>query len=403
MSITPQDDSKHAAAAPAPSGAGASPDGHGVRDENGSPGAAGASGGASGLATNAPANEAPTPAAATARHTGGSGGDRPVREVFAPDRIRVVLNTASQGVTRERADRVLDTLALAFPDATLDDFSDQPLTDALADAAQSCDLLVVAGGDGTIAAAAEQVAGTEVVLGIVPAGTMNVFANDLQIQEASALDTIRKGVPVRVDVGRINGRPFLNGVVFGVFSDLAVERERLRAEGLTQALRIFWRGLMKLLRSRSHRYDLRSPDVHVNVRSRVLAIINNRLKEAPGAPFAREVLNGGVLDVYVSRDPSVFALPATLLSMITGRVRKHRQIASWEADAVDVRIRRRRAKVSVDGEVLKLASPFRCVVQPRALRVLVPPTSAAAATHGDTPREHASAANAADSRRADRA
>ena len=69
--------------------------------------------------------------------------------------------------------------------------------------------------------------------------------------QARAVEAIANGRTVEVDAGRINDRLFLNGVVFGVFSDLASERERLRESGLGQFASIFWRGLIRLLRSRT--------------------------------------------------------------------------------------------------------------------------------------------------------
>lgn len=298
-----------------------------------------------------------------------------------PKRIRVVINLGAHGATAERADRVVQQLASTFPDAQVENLSGRSLPEALEGAADNCDLLVMGGGDGTIAAAAAALAGTDVALGILPHGTMNVFATDLGIpkHDAAALETIAAGFTRRVDVGRINGSVFLNNVVFGVFSDLAEERERLRDVQLRRVPGVLWRALVKLLRSRSHRYDLSSEDVHVNARSRVVAVINNRLREAPGGPFARERLDEGVLDIYVSRDPSVLALPTVLFGMMRGNVRRHRQIAAWQAETVKIRIRRSRARVSVDGEVCKMTAPFECEVLPGALRVLASPPLCASA------------------------
>ncbi|MDE8669848.1 lipid kinase [Pseudarthrobacter sp. H3Y2-7] len=74
------------------------------------------------------------------------------------------------------------------------------------------DLVVVGGGDGTVSYAAGRVAGTNVVLGVLPLGTANDFARTLEIPSnlAEACATIAEGKVVDIDLGRANGEPFLN-------------------------------------------------------------------------------------------------------------------------------------------------------------------------------------------------
>lgn len=68
------------------------------------------------------------------------------------------------------------------------------------------DAVVVAGGDGTVGLAIQEVAGTGIPLGIVPAGTGNDFAATLGLRELdaeTAADVIAAGVTRRVDLGRV--------------------------------------------------------------------------------------------------------------------------------------------------------------------------------------------------------
>jgi len=74
------------------------------------------------------------------------------------------------------------------------------------------DLVVVGGGDGTVSYAAGRVVGTNVVLGVLPLGTANDFARTLEIPNnlAEACATVADGKVVDIDLGRANGKPFLN-------------------------------------------------------------------------------------------------------------------------------------------------------------------------------------------------
>src|SRR5262249_11195177 len=68
----------------------------------------------------------------------------------------------------------------------------------------------VVGGDGTLAEAATGIAGTDVPLAIIPRGTANQVARNLQIPVSfeRAVDIAVNGVPTPIDMGRINGRSF---------------------------------------------------------------------------------------------------------------------------------------------------------------------------------------------------
>jgi diacylglycerol kinase (ATP) len=80
------------------------------------------------------------------------------------------------------------------------------------------DLVVVGGGDGTVSYAAGRVAGTNVVLGVLPLGTANDFARTLEIPNnlAEACAAVAEGKVVDIDLGRANAEPFLNVASVGL-------------------------------------------------------------------------------------------------------------------------------------------------------------------------------------------
>ena len=89
--------------------------------------------------------------------------------------------------------------------------------------------LTVAGGDGSVAAVAGVAVERRVPLVVVPLGTLNHFARDLGLDLASplrALDAFASDHHERrVDVGRINGRPFINNVSLGVYAEMLGDPE----------------------------------------------------------------------------------------------------------------------------------------------------------------------------------
>src|SRR4051795_3239261 len=88
--------------------------------------------------------------------------------------------------------------------------------------------LGVAGGDGSVAAAAAVALEHGLPLAVVPAGTLNHFARDVGIDTPEdAADAVRKGSAVCVDVAEVNGTPFLNTASIGVYPQVVERRDAL--------------------------------------------------------------------------------------------------------------------------------------------------------------------------------
>src|SRR5205085_3689399 len=83
------------------------------------------------------------------------------------------------------------------------------------------------GGDGTQSAIASRLAGTQLVHGVLPLGTLNHFAKDLGIplQLDEAVRTLAEGRVLEVDVGEVNGRVFINNSSLGLYPEIVRERE----------------------------------------------------------------------------------------------------------------------------------------------------------------------------------
>ncbi|MFF9060182.1 diacylglycerol kinase family protein [Streptomyces sp. NPDC101213] len=146
------------------------------------------------------------PAAAGPEPSPASAGKRPGTP--EPGRTVVVFNpTVTTEADREALRQVLEDHAHhapVFVETTADDPGTGQTAGALEDGAQ---LVVVCGGDGTLRAAADALAGSGVPLAVVPCGTGNLLARNLGLPLAptDALDAALRGTPHRLDLGRIEG------------------------------------------------------------------------------------------------------------------------------------------------------------------------------------------------------
>src|SRR5207248_5899756 len=97
--------------------------------------------------------------------------------------------------------------------------------------ASDADALGIAGGDGSLAIVATAAIERDMRFACVPFGTRNHFARDIGLDRddpVEALDALVAGEERAIDVGRANGRVFLNNVSLGVYAQLVERREHHR-------------------------------------------------------------------------------------------------------------------------------------------------------------------------------
>jgi diacylglycerol kinase family enzyme len=121
-------------------------------------------------------------------------------------------------------------------------------------------LIAVGGGDGTQSAAAGVLAGSGATLVPVPVGTFNHFARRLGIHTCEdAARAVAEGHTVRVPLGSVNGRQFINNVSLGIYPRFVRSRERLRPR-LGYAAASGLAGLHALWRHRKVRIEIEACD-----------------------------------------------------------------------------------------------------------------------------------------------
>ncbi|MFD6433450.1 diacylglycerol kinase family protein [Streptomyces venezuelae] len=232
-------------------------------------------------------------------------------------------------------------------------------------AAGGADLLGVAGGDGTQAQVAEIAAALDLPFLVIPAGTRNHFALDLGLDRddpSKALDALRDGVELQVDLGSANGLPFVNNVSFGAYAEV-VASPAYRDDKTRTALRL----LPDMLAGhQGPRLSARAGPVEF-AEPQALLVSNNPYGTGDIAGLGRRArLDGGELGCVGVRVTSA-AQAAGLL-----RGRRATGLVRTDAAHVIVDADQERIQAGVDGESVSLRVPVHCEVRPRALRVLVP-------------------------------
>ncbi|MFH9694241.1 diacylglycerol/lipid kinase family protein [Streptomyces globisporus] len=227
------------------------------------------------------------------------------------------------------------------------------------------DLLGVAGGDGTQALVAAVAAERDLPFMVVSAGTRNHFALDLGLDRddpSKCLDALTDGVELRIDLGVINDRVFVNNASFGAYASV-VQSPAYRDDKVRTTLRM----LPDLLAHRDGpRLSVRAEGVTVEQPQAVLVSNNPYRTDDPAGLGHREQLDSGVLGVLgVKVDSAAQAAGVLRGPRAPGLAQLTAQEVVIEADADAI-------PVGVDGEALSLPVPVRCRIRPGALRVRVP-------------------------------
>ncbi len=235
--------------------------------------------------------------------------------------------------------------------------------------------LVAAGGDGTVSAVASAVAGTGTALGVLPLGTFNHFARDMQIPLAldEAARTIAAGHRVNVDVAEVNGRVFINNSSIGLYPQIVRQREsQQRRLGRSKRHAMFWATLRVMQRHPFLDVHLKLDGQDQQRRSAFVFVGNNAYAMEGFEVGKRERLDAGYLSVYLAHRRGRFALFALALRALFGRLSQAKDFEALTTRELRIVTRHKRLPVATDGEVSVMDLPLEYRARPGALRVIVP-------------------------------
>jgi diacylglycerol kinase family enzyme len=237
-------------------------------------------------------------------------------------------------------------------------------------------LLIVGGGDGTIGGAAAALVGTETLLGILPLGTLNHFARDLEIPDD--LDEAAKLIATkserRVDVGEMNDRTFINNSAIGLYPLMVIDRDLQRRRlGRSKRLAMIFASLRTLWRFGHRRLTLTVNDERAGIVDTPLLFVgNNDYRIDIGAPGRRESLDDGQLCVLLMRKKTRRGMIAASVRALLNRSREDDMVRLDGVERLRVASSRSQLAVSLDGEVVRSEPPLEYRIRKKALRVIAP-------------------------------
>jgi YegS/Rv2252/BmrU family lipid kinase len=295
-------------------------------------------------------------------------------------RAAVIVNPAKPDAAKVR-EQVGEALAAAgwSPSLWLETTPQDP-GHGMAEAAVAANvgLVVICGGDGTVMACLSALAGSGVPVAIIPVGSGNLLARNLGIPLGSddSLAAAIDGVDRRIDLGRLDGRPF--AVMAGMGFDAAMMADTTEGMKRVAGWPAYLVSGLRHLRDPVMRLRLRVDDGPPLRRSARTVVVGNVGQLEGGLELLPDaVADDGLLDVVV-------VAPRTLRDWlrVAYRIARHRRhdrhVERFRGATVSIEADRPVPR-QMDGEVISEGHRIDIRVEPGALIVRVPQSTAAAA------------------------
>ncbi len=236
------------------------------------------------------------------------------------------------------------------------------------------DIIAVGGGDGTLSRAAAYLAGSEIALGIIPAGTFNLIARDMMdtLGLEKALAEIMSGDFFDVDVAEANGHLFLHHVSIGIHPKTIEVREAYRQKlGVGKIILSVVALAWTLANPPSLRLKVKSDNETVSIHTPFFFIGNNRFETESFNFLKRSSVDKACLNVIYTLKNKPFELIRMIFQTFAEKqLSRVSGLRTWQTDQLTLSGPKKRIKMSLDGEIITSPPPINIRVRPKALKMV---------------------------------
>lgn len=235
---------------------------------------------------------------------------------------------------------------------------------------ENTNIIVAAGGDGTINEVASEMIGSQSVLGIIPTGSGNGLARHLGIplHVDKALQLIKTGQPMEIDTCRVNNTPFISIAGTGFDALVAKKFAEQSERGFISYFKIIAK---EYLTYEPEQYEIELDDgTRINSKALFVAFANSNQfgYQTTIAPDAK--LNDGKIDVCIVKKPKVAELPVIANLLLLRQIDKSPGVHILRTSGITIR-RERRNVVNIDGEAVWMDKELHVTIKELSLNVIV--------------------------------
>ncbi|MEM6963849.1 MAG: diacylglycerol kinase family protein [Bacteroidota bacterium] len=241
---------------------------------------------------------------------------------------------------------------------------------AKAAVAQNFDVVVAVGGDGSVNEVAAALIDSDVILGIIPAGSGNGFARHLGLSTKTvrAIHQLNQGQPITIDSCTMNGRPFVNLAGLGFDGWVSYKLQQRKVRGLLAYVRFI---TQESFTFQPQTYQIEIDGQPLREECLCLEIVN-----APMLGYNFEIAphakcNDGILEIVVVKKMSPWKMPRFAWHSYQKSLEKTGLTKYFSGKKIKIRIQEE-TPVHMDGEGMLVQEDLTFTINPMSLRVLVP-------------------------------
>lgn len=235
---------------------------------------------------------------------------------------------------------------------------------------QGYDLVIAAGGDGTVNEVVNGLANSEVVLGVIPMGTANVFSIEIDLpMEIKALcQVIAQGNIKKIDLGKVNDRYFICMAGVG-FDAYVLKKSDSKWKKIYGALAYIFIGIWNLCTYKFKKIIITIDDQPISRKGYFLVVGNGKCYGGDMSFTSQASLDDGYLDICIFRYKNIPAIFNYLLGINRGKIDKHVIVDYFKCKEVIIH-KNGNHPIHVDAEYL-CDAPAQITVCPASLNVVV--------------------------------
>ena len=287
-------------------------------------------------------------------------------------KILFIINPISGGKSKvdipDAIDKYLDKKHFN-PDVRFTKYQGHASKLAEAALAGDTDIVVAAGGDGTINEVACMAQRYNKTMGILPLGSGNGLARFLEIPTdiPKAIALLNKLQVKKIDSGQLCGKPFFNLAGMGFDAHVSAIFAKDKSRGLFGYIRL---GLAEVLSYRPQEYLIEIDGKQFKRKAYAISIANSSQygNDVIVSPYAS--VTDGFLDVCIIKSFPLIKLPMLVFVMIKGTARESNLIEIIKGKQIKI-TREKEAAVHVDGEPLYMAANLEAGIVEQSLKVIV--------------------------------
>lgn len=237
-------------------------------------------------------------------------------------------------------------------------------------AKQGVDIIVVAGGDGSVNGVFKEIKDKNISLGIIPIGSGNGLARHLHIpfNIEKSLDTIINGKTKLIDTATINNNPFVSIAGIGFDALIAKFFTQTKTRGFLAYIKLVIKNYFSY---QPKKYRINNAENNFELDAFIISFANSDQFGYNTSIAPQAKIDDGFLDVCILKKPPWYAIPVVGLQLLFNKINHSSYYTTFKSKNLTVEADENMI-INIDGEHKSGTTKLTVNLSPKSLKVIIP-------------------------------